>query len=135
VFIRQAKNWREPAGSGGMGLKTYGMRNANALAHLMVIDAKTLDTKLHNWWASFIPSWYTDPKLRGAPNAAMIEQMLVLDDFSVAIAGAAATGYLQTPGAFWLDESPACAALASVPALPNAARHGSFPCHDLRRPV
>jgi hypothetical protein len=69
----------------------------------MVIDPQTKETKSHTWWASFVPDWFSDAKFRGAPNAATIKQICVLDDASVAITGGAATGLIQTPGAFWED--------------------------------
>ncbi|MBM4032980.1 MAG: hypothetical protein FJ291_14505 [Planctomycetes bacterium] len=103
VFPRQATDWRKPASRGGMGMETSGMKGANSLAHIMRIDPKTRETKSHTWWASYVPSWFTDARHRGAPNFANIRQIAVLDDGSVAIAGAAATGLIQTPGAFWED--------------------------------
>jgi hypothetical protein len=103
VFPRQALDWHKPAGGAGMGMQTWGMKNANSLGHIMRIDPKTWDTKSHTWWASFIPAWFTSPANRGAPNFANIEQIRVLNDGSVAITGSAATGLIQTPNPFWTD--------------------------------
>jgi hypothetical protein len=103
VFPRQATDWRKKATGAGMGMETSGMKGASSLAHIMRIDPKTRETKSHTWWASYIPSWFTDPRHRGAPNFANIRQIAVLDDGSVAITGGAATGLVQTPGAFWED--------------------------------
>jgi hypothetical protein len=103
VFPRQALDWRKPAPDGGMALQTWGMKGASSLGHIMRIDPKTWETKSHAWWAGFIPSWFSSPKNRGAPNGLSIERMCVLNDGSVAIVGGSATGLLQTPNAFWLD--------------------------------
>ncbi|MBM4040997.1 MAG: hypothetical protein FJ290_21060 [Planctomycetes bacterium] len=103
VFPRQATDWRKKATGAGMGMETSGMKGANSLAHIMRTDPKTRETKSHTWWASYVPSWFTDARHRGAPNFANIRQIAVLDDGSVAITGGAATGLIQTPGAFWED--------------------------------
>jgi len=103
VFPRQATDWRKRAKGGGMGMETSGMRGANSLAHIMRIDPRTRETKMHAWWACFLPTWFASPRHRGAPNFANIQQMKVLDDGSLAITGSAATGLIQTPGAFWQD--------------------------------
>lgn len=103
VFPRQALDWRKPAAGAGMGMQTWGMKNANSLGHIMRIDPKTWETKAHTWWAAFIPSWFSDPKHRGAPNFVNIGQIVVLNDGSVAVAGSAATGLIQTPNGFWVD--------------------------------
>jgi hypothetical protein len=103
VFPRQALDWHKPATGGGMGLQTWGMKRASSLGHIMRIDPKTWETKSHTWWAAFIPGWFSSARDRGAPNGLSIEQIRVLNDGSVAIAGGSATGLIQTPNAFWLD--------------------------------
>lgn len=103
VFPRQALDWHKPATGGGMGMQTWGMKNANSLGHIMRIDPKTWETKSHTWWASFIPTWFSAPQSRGAPNFANIRQIRVLNDGSVGITGSAATGLIQTPNGFWID--------------------------------
>jgi hypothetical protein len=103
VFPRQALDWRKPATGAGMGMQTWGMKNANSLGHIMRIDPKTWETKSHTWWASFIPTWFESASNRGAPNFANIRQIRVLNDGSVGITGSAATGLVQTPNGFWVD--------------------------------
>ncbi len=103
VFPRQALDWHKPATGGGMGIQTWGMQGASSLGHLMRIDPKTWETKSHTWWAAFIPGWFTAPRNRGAPNGLSIDQICVLGDGSVAIAGGSATGLIHTPNGFWLD--------------------------------
>lgn len=103
VFPRQALDWHKPATSAGMGISTWGMKNANSLGHIIRIDPKTWETKSHTWWAAFIPTWFSAPQNRGAPNFANIRQIRVLNDGSVGIVGSAATGLIQTPNGFWVD--------------------------------
>jgi hypothetical protein len=103
VFPRQALDWHKPAAGGGMGMQTWGMKNANSLGHIMRIDPKTWETKAHTWWAAFIPSWFSSPGNRGAPNFVNIGQIAVLGDGSVGVVGSAATGLIQTPNGFWVD--------------------------------
>jgi hypothetical protein len=86
-----------------MGMQTWGMKNANSLGHIMRIDPKTWETKAHTWWAAFIPSWFSSPGNRGAPNFVNIGQIAVLGDGSVGVVGSAATGLIQTPNGFWVD--------------------------------
>ncbi len=103
VLTRQPLDWHKPVKGDGMGIMTFGMKNANSLAHIMVIDAQTQETKLHQWWASFIPTWFNTAKNRGAPNACFINQIKTLADDSVAITGSSATALIQTPNPFWTD--------------------------------
>lgn len=103
VFPKQALDWHKPATSGGMGIQTWGMKNANSLGHIMRIDPRTWETKSHSWWAAFIPGWFHSARSRNAPNFVSIDQLCVLKDGSVAIAGSAATGLIQTPNGFWID--------------------------------
>jgi hypothetical protein len=104
VFGRQATNWHVSAGARiGMGMDFSGMKSANSLASIMILNVETRSTDGVMSWASYVPSWFQDAKYRGAPNAANIEDIVVLSNGSVAVSGKAATGLIQTPNAFWKD--------------------------------
>ncbi len=103
VFPRQAKDYKHYAPEGGFGMVPWWPKAASSFAHLMRLDATTLDTKSHQWWLTYIPTNFPTERNRNAPNSIWIEEMKILQDDAVAIAGRAATILVQTPNAFWKD--------------------------------
>ncbi len=100
VFTRQPKNWREMAGKSALGMESWGMKNANSLSYLILLDAQTLQQKTYTLWLTYIPDTFATPRLRGAPNASTIETVCRLKDGSIGFCGGAGTGLIQTPHAF-----------------------------------
>lgn len=78
-----------------------GMKGANSLAHVLWIDGKTREAKLHALWMAYFPANFEDARKRGSPNGARIRQIKRLKGGAVAIAGSAASVLVQTPGAFY----------------------------------
>jgi len=99
VFTRQPKSWRDPAGHSSLGMDSWGMKVANSLSYLMVIDSKTHRQKTYTLWLAYIPDTFADARHRGAPNGTSINSLTGLVDGSIAIAGGSATGLIQTPNA------------------------------------
>jgi hypothetical protein len=99
VFTRQPKSWRDPAGNSSLGMESWGMKAANSLSYLMVIDAKTHQQKAYTLWLAYIPETFADVRHRGAPNFTTISSLSGLADGSIGFAGSAATGLIQTPNA------------------------------------
>lgn len=104
VFARQALDYRQPASSLGLGMSAWGMKNANSLCHLMVIDDRMQHTDAYSSWLCYIPDWFENPSNRGAPNGVGIQSVLLTEKSRlVAFTGGAATGLIQTPGCYWRD--------------------------------
>jgi hypothetical protein len=78
-----------------------GMKGANSISHLLRIDPKTQEAKMHAIWVAYLPQNFTEARSRGAPNFTSIESLHVLPGGEVAISGRAATGLIQTPQAFY----------------------------------
>lgn len=102
VFTRQIKDVDTPLAKGtpGYGMSCWGMKGANSLAYLMRFDPKTFEMKAWTLWVSYLPVG-PDGKGGGNPNFANIKRMEMLPDGSVAFAGQAATGLIQTPQAWF----------------------------------
>jgi hypothetical protein len=105
VYTRQIKDLDAKFEAPGFGMSAWGMKGANSLAYLMRFDPKTLQFRAWSLWVSYVPQSPDDPKKGGNPNFANIRHMLMLPDGSVGFAGQAATGLVQTPGA-WFEYAP-----------------------------
>ncbi len=107
VFTREIKDVDKglPKGTPGFGMSAWGMKGANSLAYLMRFDPKTFQMKAWTLWVSYVPQNPAEPKSGGNPNFASIRHLLMLPDGSVAFAGQAATGLIQTPQA-WFTYPP-----------------------------
>ena len=103
VFPRQAKDFKHYAPEGGFGMVPWWPKAATSFAHLMRLDATTLDTLSHQWWLTYVPTNFPKERNRNAPNSAWIDETKILQNDDVAIAGRAATLLIQTPNAFWKD--------------------------------
>jgi hypothetical protein len=103
IFTRQPTAIEKPVPKSAFGMSGWGMRGANSLGYLMRADPKGLDIKTWTLWVSYVPDNFQDPKYRGAPNFANVQDLRVLEDGSVAFQGSAATGFIQTPNAFYKD--------------------------------
>ena len=103
IFTRQPTAIEKPVPKSAFGMSSWGMRGANSLAYLMRIDPRTLDVKAWTLWVAYLPDNFEEPRSRGAPNFANIQDIRVLEDGSIAFHGAAATGLVQTPNAFYRD--------------------------------
>ncbi|MFP4139820.1 MAG: hypothetical protein ACLFVY_04600 [Phycisphaerae bacterium] len=101
VFTRQPYDLDKPAKNKGLGMSSWGMKNANSLAYILRLDPKTREQKAWTLWLSYIPDDFSSPKHRNAPNFASIKDIRVLEDESIGIVGGAATGLIQTPHSFW----------------------------------
>jgi hypothetical protein len=102
VFTRQPTDWRKGLTSrSALGMEAWGMKGANSLAYLMVIDGKTFEQKAWTLWLAFIPDNFENAKNRGAPNFASITALRSLADGSIGFHGATATGLIQTPNALY----------------------------------
>jgi len=102
VFTRQIKDVDAPLPKGlpGFGMSCWGMKGANSLGYLMRFDPKTFEMKAWTLWVSYLPAG-PDGKGGGNPNFANIKRMEMLPDGSVFWFGQAATGLIQTPGAWF----------------------------------
>jgi hypothetical protein len=103
VCSRQPTNWRNSGPAAGLGFEASGMKGANSLSHLLRIDGRTWELKAYNIWVAYCPQNFLAPRYRGAPNFTSVRQVRALARGDLAIAGRAATGLIQTPGAFWQD--------------------------------
>jgi len=104
VFAYQALDFHKPATSLGLGMSSWGMKNANSLSHLMVVDDRTQHTDAYSSWLAYIPDWFASPRHRGAPNGTGIEKVLLTEKTGMVVfCGGAATGLIQTPGCYWRD--------------------------------
>jgi hypothetical protein len=77
------------------------MKSANSLAYIMRINGETKRQVAWTYFVSYVPDSFESVKHRGAPNAASIKSLAVTANNSIAFCGKAATGLIQTPGAFW----------------------------------
>lgn len=80
---------------------THGMKGANSLAWIMRIDPATAKVAAWTYFMAYVPMDFATERYRGAPNAVTIKDIEVGPRGEVAISGGAATGLIQTPGAFW----------------------------------
>ena len=79
----------------------WGM-NVGSLCTIMVIDPGTWQVLDGTFWTSFVPDdAETFGRAVGKPNNASIDSLGFLDDGSLAIAGTAATGLIETPDALF----------------------------------
>jgi hypothetical protein len=101
VFGRQPTDVNRPAPRRGLGMDSSGMKSANSISHIMRIDPHTLEMKAYAIWVAYVPENFENPRFRGAPNFTSVRQIKVLGDGSIALAGQAATGLIQTPNAFY----------------------------------
>lgn len=83
------------------GMDNSGMKGANSISHLLRIDPRTQEAKMHAIWVAYLPQNFMEARSRGAPNFTSIESLRVLSGGEVLIAGRAATGLIQTPHAFF----------------------------------
>jgi hypothetical protein len=101
VFTRHPTDWRKPGARSEFGMTSAGMKNANSISHLMRIDPVRFDLKSYNVWVAYIPDNFESARERGAPNFTSIGQLAMLPGGAVGFSGAAATGLIQTPNAFY----------------------------------
>ena len=106
VFTRQPYDVEKSSGKSRGPFTTWGMRNANSLAYLLRIDPKTFHQKAWSYWVSYVPDTFADRRYRGAPNAASIKDLEILENDLVAFNGGAATGLISTPNAFYKHKGP-----------------------------
>jgi len=109
VFTRQVGDWRKQGvGNAPLGMATWGMKSANSLGHVMVVDLEKKETLTHGWFAAFIPTTFQEARTRNAPNHVSLQDVYLLKDEAIAIHGKAATGLIQTPNAFYKypDDGP-----------------------------
>jgi hypothetical protein len=67
----------------------------------MRIDPGTWRVTSWGYWLCYVPQDFKAARDRGAPNYASIRDLAFLSDESIAFSGQAATGLIQTPGAFF----------------------------------
>lgn len=103
VFAHQALDYHQPVPSLGLGMSAWGMKNANSLAHMMMIDDTTQKTLAYTSWLAYLPTWFNDPKYRGAPNGIGITQVELTAGGLAVLCGSAATGFVQSSGCYWQD--------------------------------
>ncbi len=85
-------------GSWGFGMSSWGA-GVGSFAHFARFDPTDFDVKAYCFWASYMIFFDEDQ-----PNSAMISEILPLRNGSVAFRGAAASGYIQTPNAYYPDQ-------------------------------
>jgi hypothetical protein len=99
VFTRKIKDLDAKFQAPGLGMSSWGMKGANSLAYLMRFDPKTFEFSAWTLWVSYVPA-SLDGK-GGNPNFCKIARMEMLKDGSVFLCGQAATGLIETPGAWF----------------------------------
>ncbi len=97
VFQRQATNWKKNAPFLGFTDPWY-PHGAQGFGHLTIVEPKSLDTKGHFWWVSYLPASFGNKMNR--TNNATLASILPLPDGAIAWTGSAATGMIQTPNSF-----------------------------------
>jgi hypothetical protein len=103
VFNRQPKDLDSAHGQfkGKFIDSAWGM-NVGSLCTIMAIEPKTWQVRDGTLWISFVPDdAETFGKSVGKPNNASVDSLGFLDDGSLAIAGTAATGIIETPDALY----------------------------------
>lgn len=104
IFTRQVGDWHtEGVADAALGMSPWGMKSANSLGHLMLVDFAKGRTLAHAWFAAFLPANFVDVRARNAPNHVSFEDLELLPGDTIATCGAAASGLIQTPGAFRPD--------------------------------
>jgi len=104
IFGRQVADWRkEGVGEAGLGMSPWGMKSANSLGHVMLVDLPKGETLVHAWFAAYLPMNFVDERARNAPNHASFGDIELLPGGGIATWGGAASGLVQTPGAFYHD--------------------------------
>ncbi len=98
VFQRLATNWKKNAPFLGFTDPWY-PNGAQGFGHLMIVEPKTLETKGHFWWVSYLPASFETKANR--TNNSTLASILPLPDGSIAWTGSAATGMIQTPNSFY----------------------------------
>lgn len=103
VFNRQPKDLDASHGQfkGKFIDSAWGM-NVGSLCTIMVIDPRTWQVLDGTIWTSFVPDdAQTFGRAVGKPNNASVDSLGFLGDGSLAIAGTAATGIIETPDALY----------------------------------
>ena len=104
VFTRQVGDWREKGVTPApLGYATWGMKGANSLGHVMLVDFPAKRTLTHAWFAAFLPGNFVDARARNAPNHTSFEDLELMPGGALAVWGRAASGLVQTPNAFRKD--------------------------------
>jgi len=104
IFGRQVEDWRkEGVADAGLGMSPWGMKSANSLGHVMVVDLPKKQTLMHAWFTAYLPMNFVDVRARNAPNHASLNELELLSGGEIATGGGAASGLVQTPGAFYKD--------------------------------
>ncbi len=101
VFTGQPTDLARGTGAAASPFSVWGMKNANSIGYLMLIDGKSLDMKAWTLWVSYCPDTFPLSRNRGAPNFASIDTICLLADGAVGLSGSAATGLISTPNAFY----------------------------------
>lgn len=101
LLLKQPTDATKKVPPAPFSMDTSGMKGANSLAHILQIDGKTLNARMHAFWVSYFPSNVEEVRKRGSPNGARIRQIKALPGGAVAISGSAASLLVQTPGAFY----------------------------------
>ncbi len=104
IFTRQVEDWhKQGVADAGLAMSPWGMKSANSLGHVMIVNLAKRQTLLHAWFAAYLPMNFVDARARNAPNHASFTDIALLPGGVIATGGGAASGLVQTPGAFYQD--------------------------------
>lgn len=101
VFTRQPTDLDRPARIKGFGMDSSGMKGAGSIAYVLKIDPKTRKLTDGSLFQAYLPMGIRNARKRGSPNSTTIRQIRVADSGAIAFTGEAASGLVQTPGAFY----------------------------------
>lgn len=101
LLLKQPTDATKKVPPAPLSMDCSNMKGANSLAHVLRIDGKTLEARMHAFWVSYFPANFTDARKAGTPNGARIRQVKALPGGGAALVGSAASVLVQTPGAFY----------------------------------
>lgn len=101
IFLRHPIDLDRANVKPASNFSTWGMKRANSLAWIMLIDDRTFDVLRWTQFVAYVPDNFATARDRGAPNFAQIDSVTLLDRGHIGFAGRTATGLIQTPDAFY----------------------------------
>jgi hypothetical protein len=101
VFTRQPTDLDQPSRFHGFGMDSSGMTGASSIAYILRIDPKSLKQMSGTLFQAYFPMTSKDSRKRDTPNSTKIHHLSIAEGGTIAFTGTAASGLVQTPGAFY----------------------------------
>jgi len=101
VFTRQPTELDQPSRFRGFGMDSSGTKEVTSIAYILKIDPDSLKQTSGTLFQAYVPTSSKDSRKRGAPSSTKIQHLAVAESGAIAFTGTAASGLVQTPGAFY----------------------------------